>query len=263
MSEHNNSSPIEASSELVRWLQLLVLPLWARVGLLVVMALIVAGGLALLGVGLVEREKESFVAAITMLTVALPVMLVVVALVFGQNGEKRLKTNTFALLDRELPQALEVNLGSPLAPLVIGKNVQGCRGDYELSFKGSGLLSGIKLNFSVELNVRKVNLAFWLNAHTLPGNISLETSTLQPFRHVIAGALAEGYRMNDTPAKYLGSGKGNGVLFFRDLDPDFLIKPAARLYFCQDLSFFVRGVIEAEYASSHHSDLPASAGLPS
>ena len=261
MSEQKTSSPIETSNELVRWLQLLVLPLWARAGLLLVMALIVVGGLALLITGLIRGEKENFASAITMLTVALPVMLVVIALVFGQHGEKRLKTNTLAMLERELPQTLQASLSSPDVPLTIKKIVQGCRCDYHLSFGGCGLLSGIKLDFSVELNVRKVNLAFWLNAHALPEHISVDTEALKSFRHVMAGALAEGYRMNDTPANYFGSGKRNGILFFRELDADFLIKPAARLYFCQDLSFFVRGVIEAECASSLHDGLPANASV--
>lgn len=259
MSEQKTSSPIEASNELVRWLQLLVLPLWARIGLLLIMALIVAGGLTLLATSLIREEKEDLAAAMTLLTVALPVMLVVVALVFGQHGEKRLKANTSVLLESELPQALHANLSSTQASLAIQKTLQGCRCDYHLNFGGTGILSDVKLDFSVELNVRKINLAFWLNGYALPEHISAEVESLKPFRHVIAGALAEGYRMNDTPARYLGSGQGQGILFFRELDPDFLIKPAARLYFCQDLSFFVRGVIEAQCDARGHA-LPTSEG---
>lgn len=259
MSEEKTPNPIEASNELVRWLQLLVLPLWARISLLLVMALIVAGGLILLGNGLFLQEKENIAAAMTLLTVALPVMLVIVALVFGQSSEKRLKVNTSTLLDIEFPQTLQANLSSAEISSVIKKTLQGCRCDYHLSFKGNSTLSGVELEFSVELNVRKINLALWLNGHVLPESISIETESLKVFRHVIAGALAEGYRMNDSPARYFGSGKGQGILFFRELDPDFLIKPAARLYFCQDLSFFIRGVIEAQCDTARRA-LPIGKG---
>lgn len=261
MSEKKDASLLEASNELVRWLQLLVLPLWARAGLMIIMGLIVAGGLALLTFGIFLRKQEDIAAAITMLTVALPVMLVVVALVFGQNGEKRLTANTVALLDNEIPQALQANLSSAQTSVVLTKCLLGCRADYSLSFIGVGSSTSVKIDFSVELNVRKVNLAFWLNDYTFPDKISIETPSMKPFRHVISGAVAEGYRMNDTPASYFGSGKGHGILFFRELDPDFLIKPAARLYFCQDLSFFVRGVIEAVCEAGLRTSLQSESAL--
>lgn len=249
MSEKQDPNPLAPSNELVRWLQLLVLPLWARLGLLVIMGLIVAGGLTLLVAGLVLQEKEDLTAAMTLLTVALPVMLIVVALVFGQNGEKRLKDITRVLLEIELPLTLIANLSSSDARSTIKNTLQGCRCDYQLKLVGGNSATTISLDFSIELNVRKVNVAFWLNAPPLPDSVSIETEVLKPFRHVISGALSEGYKLNETPLHFFSAGKSNGLLFFRELDPDFLLKPAARLYFCQDMSFFVRGVVEAQHGN--------------
>jgi len=246
MSESKPTSAIEASNELVRWLQLLVLPLWARIVLVVVMLMIVSGSLALLAVGLFRRDKESIAAVIPLLTVALPVMLVVIALVFSQNGGKRLKLNTTMLLEKDLPQAITDNLAAKEKTIRLTTTAQGCRADYELTLGVEGAVPDAMIHFSVELNVRKVNLAFWLGGFDSPEQVSIDTPSLKPYSHVISGALAEGYRMNPVPARYFGTGKGYGLLFFRELEADFLLKPAARLYFCQDLSFFVRGVLEAQ-----------------
>ena len=238
-------------------MQLLVLPIWARIGLLLIMFLIVAGGLVLLTTGLLWKEKEDVTAAMTLLTVSLPIMLIVVALVFGQRGAKRLKDSTRYLLETELPETLLANLVSRGNRPAIERNLQGCRCDYRLHYRGNGAMSGLEVNFSVELNVKKINVAFWLATQDLPDIVSIETGALGHFRHVFAGAEAEGYRMNNSPAHYLGTGSGSGVLFSRELDPDFLLKPAARLYLCQDLGFFVRGVVEATYSASKASSQTA------
>lgn len=37
----------------------------------------------------------------------------------------------------------------------------------------------------------------------------------------------------------------SGVVFTKSLHEDFLLEPAQRLYFAQDLSFFIRGMLEA------------------
>ena len=36
------------------------------------------------------------------------------------------------------------------------------------------------------------------------------------------------------------------LLFFRALPDDFLLRPMEKLYFTQDLGFFVRGILEAQ-----------------
>lgn len=260
MSDNPSISPIETSNELVRWFQLLVLPLWARAGLLVLMGLIISSGVALLVFGILRSEKDAIAAAMTLLTVALPVLLIVVAIVFGQQGDQRLRQLTLALLQTEIPASIQSNIEGAGCSVDVRTVSHGCRADYVLVFSNTLSRSTTTLLFSVELNVHKVNVAFWI-ADLLPADkVLLDTPVLQPYRHVISGALKEGYSMNQTPAYYLGSGQGVAALFVKILEPQFLLKPAARLYFCQDLAFFVRGVLEARYSqqSSSSGESPAS-----
>ncbi len=90
MSESNTSSPLQPSSELVRWLQSLALPIWARCLLVIVLFAVMLGGLAMVVWALIWQQREAMTAGVGLLTVALPISLVVMALVFGQRSEKRL-----------------------------------------------------------------------------------------------------------------------------------------------------------------------------
>lgn len=247
MSDNATSNPIEASNELVRWFQLLVLPIWARIGLLLLMGLIISSGVALLGIGIYRSQKDDIAAAMTLLTVALPVLLVVVAIVFGQQGDKRLRQLTSALLNMEIPVSLKSNIENGRCTLDVQAKLFGCRSDYELVFSNITSNIKVKLAFSVELNVRKVNIAFWLTGLDPAEKLTFDSPVLGHLRHVIAGAVAEGYTMNDLPAHFDGSSQGVAVVFTKNLDDQFLLRPSMRLYFCQDLAFFVRGVVEAAY----------------
>ena len=80
MSDSSASSSLQPSSELVRWLQSLALPLWARGTLVIVFLAVMSGGLALVVWGAWNRDREAMTAAIGLLTVALPVSLVVIGL---------------------------------------------------------------------------------------------------------------------------------------------------------------------------------------
>ena len=94
MSDSSNPSSAQPSSEVVRWLQSLALPLWARGVLVIVFLAVMLGGLGLVVWAVFNRDKESMTAAISLLTVALPVSLIVIGLVFGQRSEKRLANIT-------------------------------------------------------------------------------------------------------------------------------------------------------------------------
>ena len=82
---------------------------------------------------------------------------------------------------------------------------------------------------------------------TPQGNLDRHPA-LACYQHVIAGALAEGYRLNQELAAYGGTDGGKSLLFFRTLPEDFLLRPIEKLYFTQDLGFFVRGIIESQEA---------------
>ena len=107
MSDSSASSSLQPSSELVRWLQSLALPLWARGTLVIVFLAVMTGGLALVVWGAWNRDREAMTAAIGLLTVALPVSLVVIGLVFGQRSERRLAQLTHAVLDVQIPAQVQ------------------------------------------------------------------------------------------------------------------------------------------------------------
>ncbi len=249
MSESSSPSNVQPSSEVVRWLQSLALPLWARGVLVIVFLAVTLGGLGLVVWAAVNRDRESMTAAISLLTVALPVSLIVIGLVFGQRSERRLANITTAILDKLIPQQVQgIACGS--RKLAITQLLRtGCRATYILTAEQGQSPLKHPLRFSVELNVRKVNVMF-----SVPDTIRLEgpldnNPALLAYRHVISGAQAEGYRLNSELADYGGEDGGRALLFFRALPDDFLLRPIEKLYFTQDLGFFVRGILEAQEAA--------------
>lgn len=250
MSDSSASSPVQTSSELVRWLQSLALPIWARGILIIVFLTVMLGGLAMVMWGALNRDRESMTAAISLLTVALPVSLIVIGLVFGQRSEKRLAHLTSAVLDKLIPTQVEQLAGKPRNLQFTQLSRTGCRATYVLSAQSD--LSNLRqpLKFSVELNVRKVNLMFSLPDHIAPQGPLENNPALIHYQHVISGANAEGYSLNAGLADYGGEDGGRALLFYRSLPEDFLLRPIEKLYFTQDLGFFVRGMVEAQETTS-------------
>lgn len=250
MSDSSAPTSIQPSSELVRWLQSLALPIWARGILIIVFLAVMLGGLAMIIWGVLRHDREAMTSAIGLLTVALPVSLIVIGLVFGQRSEKRLAKLTDAVLDDLIPTQVEQIACKPRNLQLSKLTRAGCRATYLLSpIAGQDTFSH-SLKLSVELNVRKVNVMFSLPAHIAPKGDLDQHPELACYRHVIAGALAEGYRMNQEVADYGGADGGKSLLFFRTLPEDFLLRPIEKLYFTQDLGFFVRGIVESQEATT-------------
>ena len=233
MSESEDISPV-ASNELVRWFKLLTLPLWARVLVMLLVVVAIGSAIGMLVVSLVQRDGELAKSAVPLLSVGLPVLLLVLAVVFGQNSDRKLRELTQQVLASDIPQAIRTGA---LVPLEVQVTQNGCCADYVVSQAGGAL------HFRVELNVFKVNVCFWF-PHSLPDPVDLSEPALQPYRHVMAGAEAEGYKKNDSPAR--GPDGRMGLIFYRTLAQDFLLQPPLRLYFAQDLAFFVRAVLAAQ-----------------
>lgn len=83
------------SSELLRGLRPLVLPLWARVVIFGLMIVVVVGGLTMLAYGLWAQKDGMASRAMLLITLSLPVLAVVLALVFGQNSDAKLLGKDF------------------------------------------------------------------------------------------------------------------------------------------------------------------------
>jgi len=245
---------LKTSSDLIRWLKMLALPAWARLGLALIMLLILLSALGLLGAGLYHRDKDSIASAVTMLTVGIPVGLIVVALVFGDGGAQKLKALTERVLREEVPAALLENLsangmGGRYAQARVTATIRGCIADYTLHIADTHLDPNIhverRLNFKLELNVKKVNFVVWLpqTAHQADDFAEL----IVRYKSCFFGAEKEGYLRNGEPL--YGEKLGHaGIVFIKALGDDFLLNPAERLYFVQDFAFFIRGLLDAEVA---------------
>ncbi|WP_291589406.1 hypothetical protein [Comamonas sp. UBA7528] len=190
MSDAASTNQLGLSSELLRWLRLLVLPLWARVVIFGLMIVVVVGGLTMLAYGLWAQKDDMASRAMQLIALSLPVLVVVLALVFGQNSDAKLLGLTHQLLGKDFPRTL-----------------------------------GQQLHERVQLG----------------------DPVLGPLSHTLQGAEAEGYLLNPSPGK-LQCADGSdcqALILYRSLPKDFLLEPAQRLYFIQDLSFFMAGVWHA------------------
>jgi hypothetical protein len=190
VSDAASTNQLGLSSELLRWLRLLVLPLWARVVIFGLMIVVVVGGLTMLAYGLWAQKDDMASRAMQLITLSLPVLVVVLALVFGQNSDAKLLGLTHQLLGKDFPRTL-----------------------------------GQQLHERVQLG----------------------DPVLGPLSHTLQGAEAEGYLLNPSPGK-LQCADGSdcqALILYRSLPKDFLLEPAQRLYFIQDLSFFMAGVWHA------------------
>lgn len=107
----------------------------------------------------------------------------------------------------------------------------------------------VTLQFKVELNVKKANVVIWI---PVPGDESTPQSLqgVENYQHVLAGALAEGYIQNAAPITDARLGY-LGFVFIKLLGDDFLLNPGDRLYFAQDLAFFVRALLSVATNSQH------------
>lgn len=235
----------QVSSDLIRWLKLLALPRWAKFGLALIMLLALSNALGLLIWGMLSKDKEAIAAAVSVLTVALPTGLIVVALVFGDGGARKLKEMTLRVLNHDVPQAIRENLlHGDLEDTDLSWVTRGYICDYKLTAKAP-LRPAATLNFRLELNVKKVNALFWLqtNDQSIDARALLESRS--HWRACWMGAEREGYALNPvvTPC---ADPQRLGVVFIKTLNEDFLLEPAQRLYFAQDFAFFVRGMLEAQ-----------------
>lgn len=238
---------MRTSSDLIRWLKLLALPGWAKLGLAAIMLLTLANALGLLLAGMVERDRDAIAAGVSILTVGLPLGLIVVALVFGDGGSRKLRQLTTLVLEKEVPKAILENLApmtqGPLAQARVEHSSRGFIADYVVStHPPTG--AGAALHFRLELNVRKVNLVIWTEARTGGTDARAHFESHPGLRSCLVGAENEGYALNPVMQGESGNGR-SGCVFIKTLHEDFLLSPAQRLYFAQDLSFFVRGLLEA------------------
>ncbi len=237
------------SSDLIRWLKLLALPGWAKLILAGIMLMALSSALALLVNGIVHRDKDAVTSAVSILTVALPIGLVIVGLIFGDGGARKLRDLTNRVLTEEIPIAIRENLKhGQILDQILTFTPRGFISDYSLTAQKNSKKT--TLNFRIELNIRKVNVVFFvpqLSSNSDDAKAIMQSNSI--LRSCLEGAEREGYSLNPaaTPADETGLA---GVVFIKNMHNDFLLEPAQRLYFSQDFAFFVRGMLEANLERS-------------
>lgn len=237
--------PERSTGDLIRWLKMLALPGFAKMILAGVMLLALLNALFLLLFGMWDRDKDAITSGVSILTVAIPVGLLVLGLVFNDGGTRKLRLLTKNVLEKELPQAIRENFNHSdgiLTDLTLRCTDFIC--DYTLHLKNKNQEIQT-FDIRIELNVKKVNVIFWI-----PGFSShqdrLSSNDLKDhfkYKNCLIGAHQEGYILNENPILSPDQ-KTTGFVFIKLLHEDFLLEPAHRLYFEQDLSFFIRGMSE-------------------
>lgn len=241
---------LQTSNELVRWLKMLSLPRWAKAVIAIPMVFALVGAIFLLGWAVWQGKFELVTPAISILTIGLPIGLIVVAMVFGDGGATKLSEITNQVLSQEVPAAIETNLqfaaqDGHFVFVNLVKEVKGCIAEYSINTEGQTsdhqTARSFELRIKLELNVKKVNFVIWLSG-THEDNLASQ----QRYSSCFFGAQKEGYILNESPIH--GEKKGMvGLVFIKHLQDDFLINASERLYFAQDLAFFVRGLVSAEF----------------
>jgi hypothetical protein len=184
-----------------------------------------------------------------MLTIGMPISLIVIAMIFGQGGEKKLLELTRVVLDKDIPNAILVNIQENNTDdsrqlVELDRVLHGCVCEYKLELRAPNIAKQL-IEFKVELNVHKVNVVVWL-PESVTKNESWRADWSLPYLSSLKGAQNEGYQLNEHPAAQMYNGKERfGIVLIKQLDADFLVKPSERLYFSQDFAFFIRSLVDA------------------
>lgn len=199
--------------------------------------------------GLIKQDNETISSGVTMLTIGMPISLIVIAMIFGQGGEKKLRELTQVVLDKDIPEAILVNVRGKNADdskqlVELHRVFHGCVCEYKLELRAQNITKQL-LEFKIELNVHKANVVVWL-PESITKNQNWRTDWSHPYLSSLKGAQNEGYQLNEHPAAQMHNGKERfGVVLIKQLDADFLVKPSERLYFAQDFAFFIRSLVDA------------------
>lgn len=242
------------SPSLLQQVRQLSVPIWAR-GLALTLAVLTT----LMAVWLVwsgarscafecnERLMES---GVKILSVAFVPLLVLVYLVFAETGVRALKRKTRELLEVTVVEALysEVRSNKSCGNEILGSNAQlleisGPSAYYRLHVLRCN--HSATLNFQLDFNVSKVNVVVflpWLGRERGPALAEQIRTRLGP---TLEGARHEGYSMDENVGYTQIEGRGHAVLCGRKrLGHDFLWDPSSKLYFAQDLRFFLLSLIQ-------------------
>lgn len=234
---------------LLQQVRQLSVPIWAR-GLALLLALLTT----LIAVWLVwsgasscafQCNERLMEAGIKILSVAFVPLLVLVYLVFAETGVRALKRKTQELLQTTVIEALRSEAG----PNELGSSeiqgsearlleISGPTAHYHFCVKRRDHTAAIR--FQLDFNVSKVNLVVYLPWPGPERGVALAEQLQIRLGPTLEGARHEGYAMDENVGYISSNGLGYAVLCGRKrLRQDFLWDPGSKLYFAQDLRFFL------------------------
>lgn len=241
MDEPAGKTPI--SPNLLHQFRQLSIPLWARGAVLFLVLAVFAANVAFLALGVWNGNEKWLETAAQIFGTTFVPTLVVTYLAFAETGVAALSRKTAELLDTTLPNSLRAMgdvLGSGVLEVeAIATSRESPSRRYRLFFNGprDAACPIVELNFSLDVNVQKANLGLWIPSDRVGGEAATVSACL---RHTLEGAVHEGYELNGHPAEMTVDGREYYVLvLIKRLPQDFLWDPGQKLYFAQDLRFFL------------------------
>lgn len=236
----------------------LSIPLWVRGTVLVLVMAVFFADVGVLIFSFLNKEDKWLQIAGTVFGATFVPMLVVVYLAFAETGVSALRKKTQELLEVTVPTSLAEMRGvlqgdgfGGEIDIVIDQvllDADSSSKRYRVSIQSSSdqrrnVLS--EMIFSLDINVFKANVGLWFPADRFGSSEKPILSLLQQvLGHTLEGARREGYEFNENLGQIHWGGRHYLCLVaIKRLPNDFLWDPGHKLYFAQDLRFFIASAL--------------------
>lgn len=234
----------------------LSIPLWVRGAVLVLVMAVFFADVGVLVFSFLNKEDKWLQTAGTVFGATFVPMLVVVYLAFAETGVSALRKKTQELLEVTVPKSLAEMRGvlqsdgfGDEIDIVIDqvlRNGDSSSKRYCVSIQSASdrnVLS--EMIFSLDINVSKANVGLWFPSNHFGSSEESILSLLQQLlAHTLEGARREGYEFNENPGRIHCDGRDYHCLVaIKRLPADFLWDPGHKLYFAQDLRFFIASAL--------------------
>lgn len=244
----DKSEKISLPPNLLHQFRQLSIPLWARVTVLFLVLIVFLSDIALLATGIWQDQDKWLETATAIFGTTFAPTLLIAYLAFAETGVTALKRKTIELLDHTIPNSLRT-MGDVLGQGSIDVEqispvIESPTRRYRVKFTPERAVCNdyTEVFFSLDINVHKANLGLWIPTN----NETEETDALlQKFCHTLDGAQREGYELNKHAIKKNADGQDYYVfVLVKKLTSDFLWDPGQKLYFSQDLRFFIASALQ-------------------